>query len=242
MAQGWEDYKIRYLGGLSILVECPTMDAVNNILSNKDCWVYHWIDSLSQWNEDLSPVIEVEDMSTEDTLMHKVAALVHTKRMEDIKLVKPVLINKRSFFLRICEEKHRVVVDKISSDTSDTKTMDSCYASEEDEVPAGHSEDEDEECIPVSPPAAAVFGGGGPKMPVGNGESCRRYGSVSPNVSDSVTRPDTRRLGEVNEGSFPEVVGNKNVHYNNDNGPGVQYMDHHIPSGLNSQKDGLVEL
>ncbi|GJT47353.1 putative RNA-directed DNA polymerase [Tanacetum coccineum] len=110
MAQGWEDYKIRYLGGLSILVECPTMDAVNNILSNKDCWVYHWIDSLSQWNEDFTwvsvegipvhawrpevvhdvlnefgQVIEVEDMSTEDTLMHKVAALVHTKRMEDIK-------------------------------------------------------------------------------------------------------------------------------------------------------------
>ncbi|PWA94282.1 hypothetical protein CTI12_AA052140 [Artemisia annua] len=40
MAEGWYDFKIKYLGRLSILIECPSRKALDNILSNDSCWIH----------------------------------------------------------------------------------------------------------------------------------------------------------------------------------------------------------
>ncbi|PWA40166.1 hypothetical protein CTI12_AA569390 [Artemisia annua] len=53
MAEGWYDFKIKYLGGLSILIECPSRKALDNILSNDSCWIHKWVSSLSPWREDM---------------------------------------------------------------------------------------------------------------------------------------------------------------------------------------------
>ncbi|GKB00934.1 RNA-directed DNA polymerase, eukaryota [Tanacetum coccineum] len=130
MAEGWYDFRIKCLGGLSILIECPSRKAVDNILSNESCWIHTWVSSLAPWREDMDPTGRLTWLKVEDIPVHAwmpevvrkvlkhLLVLVLTKSMEALDSLIPMTINKRKFVLKISEEKHRVVVGGFSSSSS----------------------------------------------------------------------------------------------------------------------------
>ncbi|GKD35517.1 nucleotide-binding alpha-beta plait domain-containing protein [Tanacetum coccineum] len=114
VAEGWdwEEFELKYIGGLSIIIECPSSDAIKLILENQSCWIHHYVSNIKPWSENFeSPgLLEVEDMQKGNALLHSISVLVLTKSMADLSRSLPVLINNRRFVLHVQEDWNRTVV------------------------------------------------------------------------------------------------------------------------------------
>nr|GEU85413.1 putative ribonuclease H-like domain-containing protein [Tanacetum cinerariifolium] len=55
LAKGWDDFSIKYIGGLSVLIVCPTVESARNIIEDEWCWVHEWLGQIKPWREDVEP-------------------------------------------------------------------------------------------------------------------------------------------------------------------------------------------